>query len=101
MPLFVQINKFYDICLWSGLITVSIKGISKLKILLSFITFMLFQTCMSFFLMLNMKEHILKNDGRLIKQLMATIDFHGISFSTMEVDGTDNCLVLLFFLCWR
>ncbi len=49
--------------------------------------------------MLNIKEHILKNDGRLIKQLMATIDFHGISFSTMEVDGTDNCLILLFFLC--
>ncbi len=51
--------------------------------------------------MLNIKEHILKNDGRLIKQLMATIDFHGISFPTMEVDGTDNCLVLqnIYFLC--
>ncbi len=37
--------------------------------------------------MLNIKEHILKNAGRLIKQLMAPIDFHSISFPTMEVDG--------------
>ncbi len=41
---------------------------------------------MSFCLMLNIKEDILKN--AVIKQLMLVpIDFHSISFPTMEVNG--------------
>jgi len=37
---------------------------------------------MSFFLLLNTKQEILKNDWNF-----GTIDFHSIFFSTMEVNG--------------
>jgi len=37
---------------------------------------------MSFFLLLKIKEDILKNDWKF-----GTIDFHSIFFSTMEVNG--------------
>jgi len=37
---------------------------------------------MSFFLLLNTKEYILKNDWNF-----NTIDFNGIFFSTLEVNG--------------
>ncbi len=46
---------------------------------------MLFQTCMSFLLMLNIKEDILKNAGN--QTVDGPIDFHSISFPTMEVNG--------------
>jgi len=53
---------------------------------------------MSFFLLLNTKEDILKNDWNF-----GTTDFHSIFFSTMEVNGTKNCLVPIvlqnIFLC--
>jgi len=47
----------------------------------------LLQTCMSFFLLLNAKEDILKNDLNF-----GTIDFHSIFFPTMEVNGAKQLL---------
>jgi len=50
---------------------------------------------MSFFLLLNTKEDILKNDCNF-----GTIDFHIIFFSTMEVNGAKVTIVLQnIFLC--
>jgi len=57
----------------------------KMKILSSF-THQLFQTCMSFFLLLNTKEDILKKFGT--KQLFGTIDLH--SRKKMEVNGANR-----------
>ncbi len=42
---------------------------------------MSFETCISLFLMLNIKEDILKNAANQVP-----IDFHSISFLTMEVN---------------
>ncbi len=64
---------------------------------------MSFQSCVSFFLMLNIKEDILKNAG--IKHLMVPLDFHSIYFdnTTMEINGDQlivNYLVLQnIFIC--
>ncbi len=46
---------------------------------------MLLQTCMSFFLMLNKKEDILKNAGNQTAD--GPHDFHSILCPTMEVNG--------------
>jgi len=47
----------------------------------------LLQICMSFYLLLNTKKDILKNDWNF-----GTIDFHSIYFfcSTMEVNGSNH-----------
>ncbi len=59
---------------------------------------MLFQTCMIFVLMLNTKEGILKN--AVIQQLMVPIDFHSMSFPTMEVSRKSyHCLFSYIILC--
>ncbi len=53
---------------------------------------MSFQTCMSFFLMLNIKEDILKNAGKQ-KELMVPIDFLSNSSPTIEVNGDHQLFV--------
>ncbi len=47
---------------------------------------MSFQTCMSFFLMLKINKNIFWRK-LVIKQLMVPIDFHSMSFPTVEVNG--------------
>ncbi len=49
------------------------------------LTHVSFQTCMSFVLMLNIKEDILKNAGN--QTLMVPIDIHSVFSPTMEVNG--------------
>jgi len=55
------------------------------------LTLKLFQTFMSFFLLLNTKEDIFKNDWNF-----GTIDFHSIFFSTMEVNGAKQLFQTFF-----
>ncbi len=51
---------------------------------------MLFQTYRNLFLMLNIKEDILKNASN--QRVVVPIDF---SFPTMEVNGINNCIFLI------
>ncbi len=57
---------------------------------------MLFQTCMSFFLLLNTKEDILKNMG-ITKQLTVAIDLHTFFSHSMEVNGYRQLFGSIFF----
>ncbi len=57
------------------------KGIINPKSIIYLLTLMSFQTCMSFFLMLNIRNYA----GN--QRVMVPIDFHSISFPTMEVNG--------------
>ncbi len=58
----------------------------KMKIVSSFLTLMSLQTCMSFFLMLNTKEDILKNqkvvDPEILRKSMGTINWLQTFFKT-------------------
>ncbi len=55
---------------------------------MNLLTFMSFQTCMTFFpLFWNTKEYIEKNN------VFGTIDFQSMIKILMEVNGTQNCLV--------
>ncbi len=60
------------------------------------LTLMLFQTCMSFFLLLNTKEDILKNMG-ITKQLTVAIDLHTFFSHSMEVNGYRQLFGSIFF----
>ncbi len=51
---------------------------------------MSFQTCISFFLMLKIKEDTLKNTDD--QRVDGPIDIHSISFSTVEVNGDQQLL---------
>jgi len=57
-----------------------VKGLvhPKKKMIIILLTPKLFQTCMNFFVMWNIKEDILRNVYFATKQLCGTIDFHSI-----------------------
>ncbi len=59
---------------------------------------MSFQTCMSFFLMLNIKEDILKNAG--YQTVDSSIDFHSIYFPTLDVSGDQQLFGSSKFFKW-
>jgi len=80
-----------EISMWIDLDLALLKGYStqKWKFCHHLLTLKLFQTCMSFFLLLNTKEDILKMIGTLAP--LTSIVF----FSTMEVNGAKQLFVSL------
>lgn len=63
--------------------TKTVKGVIYTNIYYHLLTLELFQTCLSFFVLLNIKEGILKNEGNSFLSLLTSIIFCNVYANDM------------------